>query len=54
MDMNPLANIEIGLATLVNMLLIVAFWIAVAAVIIRCFGRRKVVIVIIRYFDRRK
>ncbi len=44
MDMNPLSNVSIGLAGLVNMLLILGFWIAVGAI----------VVVVIHYFSRRR
>lgn len=40
MDASPLSNLEIGPATLVNMLLTLAFWTAMAIAVFR-FLRRK-------------
>lgn len=38
--MSPLSNLEIGPATLVNMLLTLAFWIAIAIAVFRFLRRR--------------
>lgn len=38
--MSPLSNLEIGPATLVNMLLTLAFWIAIAIAVFRFLLRR--------------
>lgn len=40
MDASPLSNLEIGPATLVNMLLTLAFWTALAIAVFRFLRRR--------------